>query len=111
MAIDRSAARRGEAKAFECALVMGGSLEGLLAARVLAEHAHRVVIVERDALDGEAARKGTPQARHANLLDDRTRLLRPGLAWRVLLRGGMAVERRGARPPSASRSAQREEAN
>ncbi|MEV6344348.1 FAD-dependent oxidoreductase [Actinoplanes sp. NPDC051851] len=41
------------------AIVLGGSVAGLLAARVLADHADEVVIVERDDLDGE--RHGVPQ--------------------------------------------------
>ncbi|MFD5568552.1 FAD-dependent oxidoreductase [Streptomyces cadmiisoli] len=45
------------------AVVLGGSLAGLLAARVLSDHAESVVIVERDALPSTAARRpGTPHA-------------------------------------------------
>ncbi|MFI5688327.1 FAD-dependent oxidoreductase [Streptomyces sp. NPDC051636] len=51
------------------AVVLGGSLTGLLAARALADHTDRVVVVERDALpDGPAPRKGLPQARHVHQL-------------------------------------------
>lgn len=51
------------------ALVIGGSMAGLLAARVLSDHFERVTIVERDALHNEPeARKGQPQARHAHVL-------------------------------------------
>lgn len=51
------------------AVVIGGSMAGLLAARVLSEHFSRVTIVERDALTPAAeARKGVPQARHAHAL-------------------------------------------
>ena len=47
------------------AVVLGGSIAGLLAARVLAETHHEVVIVDRDHLGPEAGlRRGTPQARH-----------------------------------------------
>ena len=43
------------------ALVVGGSMAGLLAARVLADHFERVTIVERDGFpDGPAFRKGVP---------------------------------------------------
>ncbi|SDX64153.1 2-polyprenyl-6-methoxyphenol hydroxylase [Amycolatopsis xylanica] len=43
------------------AVVLGGSIAGLLAARVLADHAHTVVIVERDELPGvPGPRPGTP---------------------------------------------------
>jgi 2-polyprenyl-6-methoxyphenol hydroxylase-like FAD-dependent oxidoreductase len=49
------------------AIVLGGSLAGLLAARVLCDHAERVTIVERDAIGpAEVHRKGTPQSHHAN---------------------------------------------
>ncbi|MEV6547235.1 FAD-dependent monooxygenase [Streptomyces sp. NPDC051597] len=51
------------------AVVIGGSLAGLLAAQVLAEHAERVTIVERDRLpDGPKARGGVPQSRHTHVL-------------------------------------------
>lgn len=47
------------------ALVLGASIAGLLAARVLAERFDEVMLLERDALpDGAAPRKGTPQAIH-----------------------------------------------
>jgi 2-polyprenyl-6-methoxyphenol hydroxylase-like FAD-dependent oxidoreductase len=52
------------------ALVIGGSMAGLLAARVLASHFERVTLVERDRLpDGSDNRKGVPQGRmlHAML--------------------------------------------
>ncbi|MFL1898045.1 FAD-dependent oxidoreductase [Streptomyces tauricus] len=43
------------------AVVLGGSLAGLLAARVLSDHAESVVVVERDSLPpAAAARPGTP---------------------------------------------------
>jgi flavin-dependent dehydrogenase len=47
------------------AVVIGGSLGGLLAARALSAHFTRVTIVERDAVhDQPEARKGQPQTRH-----------------------------------------------
>jgi len=47
------------------AVVIGGSLAGLLAARVLSEHFDDVVLLERDPLPAQAApRKGTPHAVH-----------------------------------------------
>lgn len=46
----------------ERGVVLGGSVAGLLAARVLSGHAREVVIVERDELaDGPATRRGVPQ--------------------------------------------------
>jgi len=54
---------------FETACVLGGSIAGLLAARVLADHARRVVVLERDALDaGDQPRPGIPQERHVHTL-------------------------------------------
>ncbi|HLK75114.1 MAG TPA: FAD-binding monooxygenase [Streptosporangiaceae bacterium] len=49
------------------AVVLGGSMAGLLAARVLSERYKRVVVIERDALPpvGEH-RRGVPHARHVH---------------------------------------------
>ncbi|GAA2673553.1 MULTISPECIES: FAD-dependent oxidoreductase [Actinosynnema] len=50
-------------------VVLGGGLAGMLAATVLAEHADRVTVVERDDLAADpVARPGLPQHRHAHLL-------------------------------------------
>src|ERR1700733_13159664 len=47
------------------AIVIGGSIAGLLAARVLADHYEEVVVLERDELPEHATqRKGTPHAIH-----------------------------------------------
>lgn len=52
---------------FDTACVLGGSVAGLLAARVLADHATTVLIVERD--DGDARRRtGVPQDRQGHVL-------------------------------------------
>src|SRR5690348_3741726 len=51
------------------AVVIGGSMAGLLAARVLSDHFEQVTIIERDRLTGDAeARKGVPQGRHVHNL-------------------------------------------
>ncbi|MDX2540479.1 NAD(P)/FAD-dependent oxidoreductase [Streptomyces sp. WI04-05B] len=51
------------------AVVLGGSLAGLLAARALVEFADRVTVVERDVLpDGPEPRRNLPQARHVHVL-------------------------------------------
>lgn len=56
-------------QAMGTAVVIGGSMAGLLAARVLSEHFQRLVIVERDRLPaGPAQRKGVPQGQHAHAL-------------------------------------------
>jgi 2-polyprenyl-6-methoxyphenol hydroxylase-like FAD-dependent oxidoreductase len=53
----------------EHAIVIGGSMAGLLAARVLAAHFDHVTILERDSFPDEPAfRKGVPQARHLHVL-------------------------------------------
>lgn len=51
------------------AMVIGASISGLLAARVLADHFKQVTVVERDVLPplGQP-RKGVPQGRHAHVL-------------------------------------------
>jgi len=51
------------------AVVVGGSMAGMLAARVLSRHFHRVIVVERDYYPEEAAaRHGVPQAKHLHAL-------------------------------------------
>ena len=51
------------------AVVLGASLAGLLAARVLADAYGQVTVVERDPLPDRAEhRKGVPQGRHAHVL-------------------------------------------
>lgn len=51
------------------AIVLGASIAGLCAARVLSDHFTEVVVLERDTLPSEPAiRKGTPQARHLHQL-------------------------------------------
>jgi 2-polyprenyl-6-methoxyphenol hydroxylase-like FAD-dependent oxidoreductase len=51
------------------AVVIGGSMAGLVATRVLAQHFERVTLIERDQLpDGPEARKGVPQIRHVHVL-------------------------------------------
>src|SRR5262249_28118558 len=49
------------------AVVLGGSIAGLLAARVLSERYAAVTVVERDAIRGVTTyRRGVPQARRAH---------------------------------------------
>jgi 2-polyprenyl-6-methoxyphenol hydroxylase-like FAD-dependent oxidoreductase len=53
----------------ERAVVLGASMGGLLAARVLADFYGSVTVVERDVLpDDPANRRGVPQGRHAHAL-------------------------------------------
>jgi len=51
------------------AIVISGSMAGLLAARVLSDHFVQVTIIERDRLTGDTEpRKGVPQGRHVHAL-------------------------------------------
>ncbi len=51
------------------AIVIGGSMAGMLAARVLSDHFERVTIIDRDYLpDSLEPRKGVPQATHMHVL-------------------------------------------
>ena len=53
------------AKTGEHAVVLGASIAGMLAARVLADHFDTVTVVERDVLgDAPETRRGVPQGRH-----------------------------------------------
>ena len=57
------------AKLGEHAVVLGASMGGLLAARVLSDFYETVTVVERDVLPETAAnRRGVPQGRHVHLL-------------------------------------------
>ncbi|WP_406086120.1 FAD-dependent oxidoreductase [Kitasatospora purpeofusca] len=60
---------RSRRPAVRRAVVLGGGFAGMLAASVLARHAEKVVVVDRDRLPaGPTARAGLPQARHGHLL-------------------------------------------
>jgi 2-polyprenyl-6-methoxyphenol hydroxylase-like FAD-dependent oxidoreductase len=51
------------------AIVLGGSLAGMFAARVLSAHFEEVVVVEKDKMnDQPESRKGQPQTRHIHAL-------------------------------------------
>src|SRR5579862_9241005 len=53
----------------ERAVVLGGGMAGLLAARVLSDRYGEVVVVDRDELSGTtSARNGVPHGRHAHCL-------------------------------------------
>ena len=79
------------------AIVIGGSLAGMCAARVLSDFVDRVTIVERDAYPtSHEFRPGVPQARHVhNLLARGLREFEgffPGLERRRRERGAVAME-------------------
>lgn len=53
------------------AVIVGGSMAGLMAARVLADGFRTVTVIERDPLPNESvARRGTPQAEHIHLMHE-----------------------------------------
>ena len=59
----------GEPPTGHRAVVVGASLAGLIAARVLRDHFDEVVIVERDHVpEGPEPRSGVPQSRHIHAL-------------------------------------------
>lgn len=76
------------------AIVVGGSIAGLLAAEVLGQRFERVTLIERDAFpDGAEPRKGVPQSRqtHGLLASGRQALERlfPGFTADVLEQGAV----------------------
>jgi hypothetical protein len=79
------------------AIVAGGSMAGLLAARVLADHYAEVILIERDTFPsfGEP-RKGVPQARHAHaVLAQGSRLLEgffPGISSGLIGQGALLAD-------------------
>lgn len=79
------------------AVVVGGSLAGMLAARVLARHADRVTVIERDRYPeaADAYRSGAPQGRHIHVLLESGRSalesLLPGTTRELLDQGAPRV--------------------
>ncbi|WBB68532.1 FAD-dependent oxidoreductase [Micromonospora sp. WMMD812] len=84
------------------AVVVGGSVAGLLAARVLSDHAESVVVVDRDDLHTSGARPGVPQGTqlHALLPGGFLQLERlfPGFREQALAQGAIAA------PPASRRN-------
>jgi 2-polyprenyl-6-methoxyphenol hydroxylase-like FAD-dependent oxidoreductase len=79
------------------AVVLGGSLAGLLAARVLSDHFEKVTLIERDAyLNTCETRRGIPQANHVHGLLVRGRQileeLFPGLQDEMIAAGAPLVD-------------------
>jgi len=79
------------------AIVIGSSIAGLLAARVLLDHFTEVVLIERDDVsDPLQSRPGVPQSQHVHvLLTQGQRLLEqlfPGLAAELTAAGAPTVE-------------------
>lgn len=79
------------------ALVIGGSIAGLLAAQVLTKHFDHVTIVERDRLSKEPEqRQGVPQAQHLHVLLTRGKQileqLFPGIEAELAESGAPAID-------------------
>ena len=79
------------------AVVVGGGVAGLLAARVLADHFERVTVLERDRFpDTPSARRGAPQARHVHVLLHRGLLaletLFPGVSSELTTAGASLLD-------------------
>ncbi len=81
----------------EHAVVLGGSMSGLLAARVLSDSFAQVTLVERDDLRSSTShRRGVPQGRHTHglLAGGREALeeLFPGLTGELLGQGAVLAD-------------------
>lgn len=81
---------------FGHAIVIGSSIAGLTAARVLTDYFERVTVIDRDRLpDTPDFRRGVPQARHAHTLPLRGQAILeqqfPGLAAELLAQGATAI--------------------
>jgi len=79
------------------AVVIGGSIGGMLAARGLAEHFDRVTVIERDRLpEGTENRPGVPQARHLHFFLKRGMMvvdeLFPGVKPDLLAAGSQMLD-------------------
>ncbi len=79
------------------AVVIGGSIAGLLAARVLGDHFDRVTVIDRDRFPARPEyRKGVPQSRHAHALLARGQMLLerffPGLVTELGHEGAVTLE-------------------
>src|SRR6266545_3175134 len=89
--------RSSDLRSGEEAVVIGGSMAGLLAARVLADRFDRVTVIDRDRFpDGAKFRKGVPQSRHLHaLLASGLQILEqlfPGLEAEWVAAGAVPIE-------------------
>lgn len=79
------------------AIIIGGSMAGLLAARVLADHFEQVTIIESDRFPEQPVpRKGVPQSAHLHVLLTRGRMiieqLFPGLQDELIATGAPVLD-------------------
>ena len=78
------------------AIIVGGSLAGMLAARVLAPCFERVLVLDRDVLPSALApRRATPQAHHIHMLlkggENAIEALLPGFCAELEAQGALTV--------------------
>jgi 2-polyprenyl-6-methoxyphenol hydroxylase-like FAD-dependent oxidoreductase len=95
--LTRSEDRRAPAVRFGTAVVIGGSMAGLLAARVLADVADRVLVLDRDRFpERPVHRSGVPQSRHGHAFLVRGREvveeLLPGFTAEMAAEGAIVAE-------------------
>lgn len=81
----------------QTAIVIGGSMAGLLATRVLSDHFHEVILIERDKMNNiPQSRKGQPQTRHVHVLLARGFQVMsqyfPDLAQSIKREGGLVLD-------------------
>jgi 2-polyprenyl-6-methoxyphenol hydroxylase-like FAD-dependent oxidoreductase len=81
----------------EQAVVLGASMAGLLASRVLSDHFERVTLIDRDDLtETDEPRKGVPQGSHTHVLLDQGRNIVegyfPGLTDEIERNGGLVFD-------------------
>jgi len=87
----------GRTEMSSTAVVIGASVAGLAAARVLSDHYESVIVLERDELpDISASRRGVPQGVHSHVLvaaglREFDRLL-PGFQADLIAAGGTAID-------------------
>src|SRR2546426_12329797 len=92
---------------YETAVVIGGSIAGMLTARVLSDYFEKIVVLERDQLsESVAARGGVPQAHHIHALLNRGRLIvekmMPGFTAGLIGDGAILIDHMNERLRLAS---------
>lgn len=87
----------GVSEVGEHAVVVGGSMAGLLTARILSDGFKEVTVVEKDPMPDEpVARRGVPQSRHIHVLMEAGRAtledLFPGYCEDLISAGGLVID-------------------
>ena len=81
---------------YEHAIVIGGSIAGLITSAILTRHFDRVTVIERDRMpDGPELRKGVPQANQPHILLKRGQMIMedlfPGMTDELIASGAVPV--------------------